>query len=276
MADPQNLATERVLSSSRASRVHADTSSAVPQAYITVQGHVLAEDGAMAAVASIYSNNKSPVQAANANPLYTAYKKGWEHFEPVKAKTTFASAIQIGDPVSIDRAVLALTATNGIVEEATEEELMDASARGDLTGAFFPCITQYLGSEGNCMRGQQHVLDCPEKPFAGYVEEPPAGQAALAETGIMGWVLLKQCARPACSCQPGWRRPGRKGAGASLNILSLACRHVQLPAHRCGAGRTPQAARARDYRPHRPHCRCVHCKRPQVCQLQGGVPLAGD
>lgn len=75
------------------------------------------------------------VQAANANPLYQAYKKGWEHFEPVKAKTTFASAIQIGDPVSIDRAILALTATDGIVEEATEEELMDASARGDLTGA---------------------------------------------------------------------------------------------------------------------------------------------
>lgn len=74
------------------------------------------------------------VQAQNANPLYLAYKKGWEHFEPVKAKTTFASAIQIGDPVSIDRAVLALTATDGIVEEASEEELMDASARGDLTG----------------------------------------------------------------------------------------------------------------------------------------------
>ena len=73
-------------------------------------------------------------QAANANPLYQAYKKGWEHFEPVKAKTTFASAIQIGDPVSIDRAILALTATDGIVEEATEEELMDAAARGDLTG----------------------------------------------------------------------------------------------------------------------------------------------
>ena len=74
-------------------------------------------------------------QAANANPLYQAYKKGWEHFEPVKAKTTFASAIQIGDPVSIDRAILALTATDGIVEEASEEELMDAAARGDLTGA---------------------------------------------------------------------------------------------------------------------------------------------
>ena len=74
------------------------------------------------------------MQAHNANPLYQAYKKGWEHFEPMKAQTTFASAIQIGDPVSIDRAILAIKATDGIVEEATEEELMDAAARADLTG----------------------------------------------------------------------------------------------------------------------------------------------
>ena len=73
-------------------------------------------------------------QAHNANPLYQAYKNGWDKFEPVKAKTTFASAIQIGDPVSIDRAILALKATDGIVAEATEEELMDAAARADLTG----------------------------------------------------------------------------------------------------------------------------------------------
>jgi len=75
-------------------------------------------------------------QAANANPLYRAYKAGWDAFEPIKAETTFASAIQIGDPVSIDRAILALKATDGIVEEATEEELMDAAARADLTGMF--------------------------------------------------------------------------------------------------------------------------------------------
>jgi threonine synthase len=75
-------------------------------------------------------------QAANANPLYLAYRDGWDTFSPVKAQTTFASAIQIGDPVSIDRAVLALKATDGIVEEATEEELMDAAARADLTGMF--------------------------------------------------------------------------------------------------------------------------------------------
>lgn len=75
-------------------------------------------------------------QAANANPLYLAFKNGYENFEAVKAKTTFASAIQIGDPVSIDRAIMALNECNGIVEEATEEELMDAAARADRTGMF--------------------------------------------------------------------------------------------------------------------------------------------
>ncbi|GJX70178.1 threonine synthase, chloroplastic [Tanacetum coccineum] len=75
-------------------------------------------------------------QAANANPLYLHYKSGWQNFTPITATTTFASAIQIGDPVSIDRAVYALKNSNGIVEEATEEELMNEMAAADLTGMF--------------------------------------------------------------------------------------------------------------------------------------------
>nr|CAD1823443.1 unnamed protein product [Ananas comosus var. bracteatus] len=75
-------------------------------------------------------------QAANANPLYRYYKSGWADFQPLTAAPTFASAIQIGDPVSVDRAVFALRATDGIVEEATEEELMDAMSLADRTGMF--------------------------------------------------------------------------------------------------------------------------------------------
>ncbi|KAL0877939.1 hypothetical protein Bca101_027645 [Brassica carinata] len=76
-------------------------------------------------------------QAANANPLYLHYKSGFDKdFNPMKAEATFASAIQIGDPVSIDRAVYALKMSDGIVEEATEEELMDATALADSTGMF--------------------------------------------------------------------------------------------------------------------------------------------
>lgn len=61
------------------------------------------------------------MQAQNANPLYRAYQNGYENFEAIKAESTFASAIQIGDPVSIDRAIHALRETNGVVEEASEE-----------------------------------------------------------------------------------------------------------------------------------------------------------
>eukprot|EP00188_Purpureofilum_apyrenoidigerum_P002289 Plantae.Rhodophyta-Purpureofilum_apyrenoidigerum.ctg24046.p1 GENE.Plantae.Rhodophyta-Purpureofilum_apyrenoidigerum.ctg24046~~Plantae.Rhodophyta-Purpureofilum_apyrenoidigerum.ctg24046.p1 ORF type:complete len:518 (+),score=84.92 Plantae.Rhodophyta-Purpureofilum_apyrenoidigerum.ctg24046:165-1718(+) len=75
-------------------------------------------------------------QAHNANPLYLAYKNGYDNFSPVRAQKTLASAIQIGDPVSIHRAIRALRACDGVVGEATEEELMDVSARADRTGMF--------------------------------------------------------------------------------------------------------------------------------------------
>ncbi|PXF42670.1 Threonine synthase 1, chloroplastic [Gracilariopsis chorda] len=75
-------------------------------------------------------------QAENANPLYLSYLENFESFEPVTAKQTYASAIQIGDPVSIHRAIRALRATDGVVEQASEEEIMDTAARADRTGMF--------------------------------------------------------------------------------------------------------------------------------------------
>jgi threonine synthase len=75
-------------------------------------------------------------QAENANPLYTSYLNNFEVFEPVTAKPTLASAIQIGSPVSIKKAIRVLKRFNGIVEQASEEELAEASAEGDLTGLY--------------------------------------------------------------------------------------------------------------------------------------------
>ncbi|HSD85960.1 MAG TPA: threonine synthase, partial [Kofleriaceae bacterium] len=75
-------------------------------------------------------------QAAHAAPLVTSYRKGWADLEPVKAKTTLASAIQIGNPVSFKKAVRALRAFEGVVEAVTESELADASARVDRHGLF--------------------------------------------------------------------------------------------------------------------------------------------
>ncbi len=74
-------------------------------------------------------------QAARANPLYLAYRHGWA-FEPIQAQPTLASAIQIGNPVSIKKATRTLQKYDGIVEQATEAELADAAARADRTGLF--------------------------------------------------------------------------------------------------------------------------------------------
>jgi threonine synthase len=75
-------------------------------------------------------------QAERANPLYRAYRRNFEGFEPIQAQKTLASAIQIGNPVSFEKAVRTLKQFNGIVEQATEEELADAAALGDRTGMF--------------------------------------------------------------------------------------------------------------------------------------------
>jgi threonine synthase len=75
-------------------------------------------------------------QSANANPLYRSYLTGFKKYKPVHAKKTVATAIQIGDPVSIQKAVKTIQQFNGIVEQATEEELADACARADATGLF--------------------------------------------------------------------------------------------------------------------------------------------
>jgi threonine synthase len=75
-------------------------------------------------------------QAENANPLYRSYLSHFEQFEPVTAKSTLASAIQIGNPVSAKRAIRTLQRFNGVVEQASEQELADESARADRTGMF--------------------------------------------------------------------------------------------------------------------------------------------
>ena len=76
------------------------------------------------------------VQAAKANPLYQSYLKGFEEFKPIQAQKTQASAIQIGNPVSFNKAVKILKMFNGVVEQATEDELANAAALADKTGLF--------------------------------------------------------------------------------------------------------------------------------------------
>lgn len=76
-------------------------------------------------------------QAEHANPMYLAYKAGQKaDVAPIVAKATQASAIRIGNPVSAPRALAALEAMNGVVEQASEAELADACARADRTGLY--------------------------------------------------------------------------------------------------------------------------------------------
>jgi len=75
-------------------------------------------------------------QAERANPLYRAYLKDFKSFEPIEAQKTLASAIQIGNPVSIEKAIRTIKQFSGIVVDATEQELSDAAALGDTTGMF--------------------------------------------------------------------------------------------------------------------------------------------
>ncbi|MBX3271454.1 MAG: threonine synthase [Sandaracinaceae bacterium] len=83
-------------------------------------------------------------QAERANPLYLAYQRARAadrelaegDFTPIEAGDTLASAIRIGHPVSLPKAIRALVETRGVVEQASEDELADAVARADRTGMF--------------------------------------------------------------------------------------------------------------------------------------------
>ena len=84
--------------------------------------------------------NKLPrlvaAQSAKANPLYQSYLRGFEEKVVVRAQKTLASAIQIGNPVSYEKAVRVLQQFNGLVEQATEHELANAAAQADRTGMY--------------------------------------------------------------------------------------------------------------------------------------------
>ena len=102
-------------------------------------GNVSALGAGFEMMAALGLINREPqivvAQAEAANPLYLAYRRNWD-FEPVGAKPTQASAIQIGNPVSVRKAMRTLQRHRGIVEQASEAELAEASARADRTGMY--------------------------------------------------------------------------------------------------------------------------------------------
>jgi threonine synthase len=75
-------------------------------------------------------------QAAKANPFYQSYLNGFREKHTLPAQKTLASAIQIGNPVSYEKAVQAIQMTDGMVEQATEHELAGAAVMADRTGMY--------------------------------------------------------------------------------------------------------------------------------------------
>jgi threonine synthase len=73
------------------------------------------------------------VQAAGAAPFARSYAEGFATRHTVKAHT-IATAINIGDPASYERAVAAIRETNGIVAAVTDAEIMEAKAVIDAAG----------------------------------------------------------------------------------------------------------------------------------------------
>jgi threonine synthase len=110
-------------------------------------------------------------QAEHANPLWQATRgAGVKATAAVKvasipARKTLASAIQIGAPVSAKRALRALEALDGVVEQASEQELADAAARADRAGLFTCPHTgvalaalEKLASRGEIRKGERVVV----------------------------------------------------------------------------------------------------------------------
>jgi len=110
-------------------------------------------------------------QAEHANPLFRATTAAGVRpgpgveVKPMAARKTLASAIQIGDPVSAKRALRALGAMDGVVEQASEQELADACARADRAGLFTCPHTgvalaalEKLASRGVIRKGERVVV----------------------------------------------------------------------------------------------------------------------
>jgi len=73
------------------------------------------------------------IQAAGANPFYRSFKQNFAVRESVQAET-IATAIKIGNPVSYTRARQVIEESDGIVEEATDDEILAAKAIIDRAG----------------------------------------------------------------------------------------------------------------------------------------------
>jgi len=133
------------------------------------------------------------IQAEGANPLYRHFRGGFRQFEAVKAET-IASAIKIGNPVNLQKAIRALEWTSGLVEEVSDQQIMDAKAVVDGVGigcepasACSVAGTKKLVERGLIKRGDTvlgvltgHVLKDPEATIGYHAGKLPRLQPRYA------------------------------------------------------------------------------------------------
>ncbi|HUQ90151.1 MAG TPA: threonine synthase [Bryobacteraceae bacterium] len=74
------------------------------------------------------------IQAQGSAPFYDFMREKTGALHAVEHPETLATAIKIGDPVSWPKALLEVTATGGVVEKVTEQEIADAKAQIGLCG----------------------------------------------------------------------------------------------------------------------------------------------
>ena len=77
-----------------------------------------------------------PVPKLNRRIRFICFQDGFQLLTPITAGPTLASAIQIGNPVSYERAVKVVRDLDGLVEQASEAEIANAAARADRTGLY--------------------------------------------------------------------------------------------------------------------------------------------
>jgi threonine synthase len=73
------------------------------------------------------------VQAEGANPFYSLWAEREESLTPMEPHTV-ASAIKIGNPVSWKKAIRSIEETDGVVEQVSDQDIMDAKAIVDRCG----------------------------------------------------------------------------------------------------------------------------------------------
>jgi threonine synthase len=73
------------------------------------------------------------IQASGANPFVTAFRTG-APVVPLAEAETCATAIRIGDPISWRKSLRGVTASGGIVDDVTDQEILDAKAKLDASG----------------------------------------------------------------------------------------------------------------------------------------------